>query len=441
MKSDICCIFDLDGVIVDSLGALFESYIAVLQRFGVVGSREEFDLLNGANLDGIVLHLVERHRLQEGKNELRQAFLNEFALLAEKVVLFTGVRGVLRGLKESGVRIGLASSSGREYVRGVLERFDIANLFDFVVSGDEVERAKPEPDIYNLARKRGGCEFCCAVEDSSNGARAALSAGLVTFFMSSNSVGLEGPPGISYEVKDVAEVAEILRQEALVVCIGKSVELRRLSKKSGLSAAEEPLVDGLWASATKRNPNLFNGEVANYVSHEVSEDGLLMVCCSVIEYKHFLAQSKDEHLRLARPLGVSGILFDSKKRLLLGQRKRVSEYEGYFEFVPSGGIPPQYLREDLFCEQIKIELAEETGISSDTVSECTPFCLLYDKGHSVFDIGVKIELKREIDLNELVSGEYDTFVALEWSKLPIFFEGNKIVPTSQALYTALGGRM
>lgn len=434
VKSDMCCVFDLDGVIVDSVGALFETYLAVLLRFGIAGARAEFDLLNGANLDEIVSHLVESHCLQEREEELRRAFLNGFVLLAERVTLFAGVREALGELKEGGARIGLASSSGREYVRRVLERFDIADFFNFVVSGDEVERAKPEPDIYNLARERGGCELCCAVEDSSNGARAALSAGLTVFFM--NSSGLEGPPGISYEVKGVADVVEILRQEALVVCKGRSVALRRLSRNTDLSAAEEERIDALWASATERNPNLFNSEVANYVSHELSEDGLLTVCCSVMEYKHFLAQLMDKRLRLLRPLAVSGILFDARKRLLLGRRKGVSEYEGCFEFVPSGGIPPQYLHGALFCEQLKIELAEETGISSDAVVECAPFCFLYDKAHSVFDIGVRIELKGEIDLDELVSDEYDTFVVVEWGDLGRFFADNKIIPTSQALYAS-----
>lgn len=437
MKSDICCVFDLDGVIVDSVEALFETYLGVLARFGVAGSRVEFDLLNGANLDEIVSRLVEGHRLQEGQDELRQAFLNEFALLSEKVVLFSGVRGALGELKEIGARIGLASSSGREYVRSVLERFDIADFFDFIVSGDEVERAKPEPDIYNLARERGECELCCAVEDSSNGARAALSAGLVVFFM--NSAGLEGPPGISYDVKSVPDVTEILKQEALVVCKGRSVELRRLSRKADLSVAEEERVDALWASATECNPNLFNGEIANFVSHKVSEDGLILLCCDVVEYKLFIAQTMDVHLRLVRPLGISGIVFDVKKRLLLGRRNGVTEYEGWFEFVPAGGIPPQYLQGGLFCEQVKIELAEETGIFSDAVSECIPFCLIYDKEHSVFDIGVRVELKHEIDTEELVSEEYDAFVAMEWNDFARFSSENKVVPTSQALYVALRG--
>ncbi|NCC58753.1 MAG: hypothetical protein EOM17_14170 [Synergistales bacterium] len=240
-------------------------------------------------------------------------------------------------------------------------------------------------------------------------------------------------------MKSVADVTEILKQEALVVCKGRSVELRRLSRKADLSVAEEERVDALWASATERNPKLFNGEVADYISHQVSEDGLLTVCCDVIEYKHYLAQTMDERLRFVRPLGVSGILSDVKKRLLLGRRHVVTEYNGCFEFVPAGGIPPQYLQGGLFCEQVKIELAEETGIFSDAVSECIPFCLIYDKEHSVFDIGVRVELKHEIDTEELVSEEYDAFVAVEWNDFPRFSSENKIVPTSQALYIALRG--
>lgn len=67
----------------------------------------------------------------------------------------------------------------------LMERFGLAQFFSTTVCGDEIERSKPEPDIYLEAARRLGTrpEACAAVEDSVNGARAALAAGMVTFMV------------------------------------------------------------------------------------------------------------------------------------------------------------------------------------------------------------------------------------------------------------------
>jgi HAD superfamily hydrolase (TIGR01509 family) len=77
-------------------------------------------------------------------------------------------------------RLGVASSSNRPIIDAVLEAAGIAELFDATVSSEEVGRGKPAPDVYLEAARRLGVEpsHAAAVEDSSNGLRAAHAAGL-----------------------------------------------------------------------------------------------------------------------------------------------------------------------------------------------------------------------------------------------------------------------
>lgn len=76
--------------------------------------------------------------------------------------------------------LAVASSSNRPLIEAVLERAAIAERFAAIVSSEEVERGKPAPDVYIEAARRLGVEpaRCAAVEDSSNGIRAAHAAGM-----------------------------------------------------------------------------------------------------------------------------------------------------------------------------------------------------------------------------------------------------------------------
>ena len=78
------------------------------------------------------------------------------------------------------LRLAVASSSNRPLIEAVLEQAGIAERFETTVSSEEVARGKPAPDVYLEAARRLGVEAtrCTAVEDSSNGLRAAAAAGM-----------------------------------------------------------------------------------------------------------------------------------------------------------------------------------------------------------------------------------------------------------------------
>jgi HAD superfamily hydrolase (TIGR01509 family) len=97
----------------------------------------------------------------------------------ERLPLIDGAVDAVRRLAPE-FRLGVASSSNRPLIAAVLERAGIAELFDAVVSSEEVQRGKPAPDVYLEAMRRLDAEpgHTAAIEDSSNGIRAAHAAGM-----------------------------------------------------------------------------------------------------------------------------------------------------------------------------------------------------------------------------------------------------------------------
>lgn len=108
-----------------------------------------------------------------------------FQIEDEELEPCEGALEALSSLADAGLTLSLATSTAREHALPLMERFGMAPYFSAMTFGDEIERSKPEPDIYLEAARRLGVDptTCVAVEDSVNGALAALSAGMTTFMV------------------------------------------------------------------------------------------------------------------------------------------------------------------------------------------------------------------------------------------------------------------
>ena len=91
-----------------------------------------------------------------------------------------GIPELLANLKKDGIAIGLASSSEKAFIEMVLEELGIRGYFQAVVSGEEVERSKPEPEIFLRAAELLNVDpaDCLVLEDSRHGVEAAKRAGM-----------------------------------------------------------------------------------------------------------------------------------------------------------------------------------------------------------------------------------------------------------------------
>jgi len=173
--------FDFDGVVADSVPAMFAVYAAFLTEQGVRPTQAEFDSLNGPSLPEIVARLKATHRLRPDADTLLARYTAlRLAAYAGQVQPFPDAPRVLERLRAAGQPLFLVTASERGPVTAFLERWGLGACFQAVICGEDVLRGKPAPDIYRLALDRSGAapQTALAVEDSPNGVRAAVAAGL-----------------------------------------------------------------------------------------------------------------------------------------------------------------------------------------------------------------------------------------------------------------------
>ncbi len=174
-------IFDMDGVLIDSEPLHFDVLNSVLERDGHRLSRAENDEFMGTTSEAMFNTLIQRWALSRSVAEYI-ALYDEALLevLRQPRSPEPGVLALIDYLRAHGVRSGVASSSRRSWISATLRSLGLSEAFDAIVSGDDVERSKPDPSIYVLAAERVGAPPCCclAIEDSPNGVQSARGAGM-----------------------------------------------------------------------------------------------------------------------------------------------------------------------------------------------------------------------------------------------------------------------
>lgn len=174
-------VFDFDGLILDTEGPVYRSWLEVYEAHGEELPFERWVQIVGSTTIGFhpQHHLEERLGRPLPQQVLEQRIGRRTELvLAEKVL--PGVVELIDAAREAGMKLGVASSSTAEWVTGHLARLGILDRFDCVRCRDDVVKAKPEPDLYLAVLECLGVTAgeAFAIEDSPNGVAAAKSAGL-----------------------------------------------------------------------------------------------------------------------------------------------------------------------------------------------------------------------------------------------------------------------
>ena len=173
-------LFDLDGTLVDSMHLHFRAYWQELDARGIALDRERFDAAVGGRYSETIPALVDRELsaaevegIHDGK---MRRFVDNLATEAIPVLPTAALLGA------NDLRVGLVTSGSWETVRVVLDRLDWLDVFDAVVTADDVTRGKPDPEPYELALARLGVDasHSVAFEDSDPGVEAARGAGIPT---------------------------------------------------------------------------------------------------------------------------------------------------------------------------------------------------------------------------------------------------------------------
>ncbi|NFO04106.1 HAD family hydrolase [Clostridium botulinum] len=175
-------IFDMDGVIIDSEPIHRQVHGEIMNTLGINISKGELALYAGATNEYIFTKLKERYEIKKSVSELMdyksKLIINK--VKEESIEPINGIRELLNALRKNNIKIAIGSSSPRSLIEAVIDKFNLHSAFDCIVSGEEVERSKPYPDVYIEVSKKLGInpEKCIVVEDSHNGVQAAKSAGM-----------------------------------------------------------------------------------------------------------------------------------------------------------------------------------------------------------------------------------------------------------------------
>jgi HAD superfamily hydrolase (TIGR01509 family) len=175
-------VFDLDGVIVDSeqvWNAAREQLVR--ERGGTWHERATADMM-GMSSKEWSRYMRDRLGVPMDPYDINDDVVQRVASMYEKGLPL--LPHAVDAVREVAARwpLGLASSSNRPIIELVLERSGLAPCFTAVVSSEEVERGKPAPDVYLAVAGALGVDptDCVAIEDSTNGIKSAVAAGMRT---------------------------------------------------------------------------------------------------------------------------------------------------------------------------------------------------------------------------------------------------------------------
>lgn len=175
-------IFDMDGVLCDSERFICEAACRMFaERYSLTVKPEDFIPFVGAGDDRYVGGVGEKYgircRLPEDKNRTYEIYLQ---LIRGRLDPLPGAVAFIGECRRRGLRLAVASSADRIKVEGNLAEIGVpAGTFDAVVTGSDVVKKKPDPEIFLTAAARLGLPAaeCLVVEDAPNGIRAGRSAG------------------------------------------------------------------------------------------------------------------------------------------------------------------------------------------------------------------------------------------------------------------------
>jgi beta-phosphoglucomutase len=179
------CIFDLDGVIVDTAKYHFLAWKCLTNDLGIKFTEKDNERLKGvsrmASLD-IILEIGGKKLTPSEKNELADLknkwYVERIDSMTSQEIL-PGTLEFINELKGNNVKIALGSASRNAPL--ILERVGIKNIFDAVAEGNSVHKAKPDPEVFLKAAELLGVETarCAVFEDALAGVEAALNAGMI----------------------------------------------------------------------------------------------------------------------------------------------------------------------------------------------------------------------------------------------------------------------
>ena len=193
MSNDLAAIFDMDGVLVDSYRAHFESWRAVAVEEGLSVTEEEFATTFGRTSREIIAALWGEDRYTPDEilalDDRKEAAFRD--IVRDEFPAMSGAVELLEALAGARFALAVGSSGPPANIELVLDRLGCRHLFGATITGMDVTRGKPDPQVFLLAAEGLGIEpsRCAVVEDAPAGVAAANSAGMTAIGLASTGRG------------------------------------------------------------------------------------------------------------------------------------------------------------------------------------------------------------------------------------------------------------
>ncbi|MBC1515669.1 HAD family hydrolase [Listeria immobilis] len=202
-------VFDFDGTMLDTENLWYSETMNYIKKNYQIDLPDEiYQQIIGTSEEPIITYMMEATNGTFDK----EAFLTTVAEAChtgqELLGFRDGFEAFFQEVKAKGYKIGLATSSGYQWIESTLERLGILDDFETIQTADHVEEIKPHPALYMQAVEALGVkpEEAIAIEDSNNGALSAIEAGLKVYIVPNEATKTIAFPKEATVVSSFAEI-------------------------------------------------------------------------------------------------------------------------------------------------------------------------------------------------------------------------------------------
>ncbi len=209
-------LFDMDGVIIDSEPVRQMLEKQLFKKLGIDVTDQEHQSYVGTTSEGMWHGIKNNHEIPHSVEELvemeQSNYLNHLEKHNDQHPM-PGVIDLIKNLHENGMTLVVASSACMKNIEIVVKKFELEKYFTKLVSGEEVPKGKPAPDVFLEAAKRINMtpKECVVIEDAMNGVIAAKAAGM-------KCVGISSPH----------RVPQDLSKADLIITSPKEINFKKL---------------------------------------------------------------------------------------------------------------------------------------------------------------------------------------------------------------------
>ncbi|WP_128895285.1 beta-phosphoglucomutase [Longirhabdus pacifica] len=180
------CIFDLDGVIVDTAKYHYLAWNKLANKLGFTFTEEQNEQLKGVSrmrsldilleIGGLQLDDETKNQLAQEKNECYLEYIHQM----DETEILPGVKTFIESIRQAGIKTALGSASKNAMV--ILENMNMLDDFEVIIDGNKVSNAKPDPEVFLQAAKALNVDpsHCVVFEDAEAGIEAAIRAKMYT---------------------------------------------------------------------------------------------------------------------------------------------------------------------------------------------------------------------------------------------------------------------